>query len=242
MDIHLKDLLIGVVALCAAYIIFVALFTIYRISIASALSAKAVPFSLSGSGTGPRILVVGDSTGVGTGSASPELSVPGRLAAHLSASLLINRAKNGAKVGEVTAQFVDLPHERFDLVLIQAGGNDIIRFTGGVQLRADTQALLRKAHEHGEHVVFMSTGDVGTASIFLPPLGLLYDRRTRAAREIFIETAREENVIYVDLFKEPKDEPFSKDPKRFYAADGFHPSEEGYAIWFEQLKAKLPSL
>jgi lysophospholipase L1-like esterase len=238
----LKVVLLLVALVLAAYALFFIVCTLYRIIAAAGVSAKGQAFTTARLGPGVRVLVVGDSTGVGTGSVSPELSVAGRLAQYLGVSELVNLSQNGAKMAAVSEQLQTLPaSDHFDLVLIQAGGNDIIRLTELDQLKKDTENLLRTAHERGTRVVFMSTGDVGTAPIFLPPLATLYDRRTRAARAIFMDVAEQEHVTYVDLFKEPKDEPFSKDPKRFYAPDGLHPTGDGYGIWFEQLKAKLPA-
>jgi len=233
--------LIGLLIL--AYGIFFVGFFLYKVSLGRNILLTAVPFTAVSDSASLRVLVVGDSTGVGTGVADPKDSVAGRLAGYLGDITLTNVSRNGAKMEEVASQLRVFSEEKtFDLILIQAGGNDILQFTNISRLRKHTGEVLREAQIRGKHVVFMSTGDVGTAPLFLPPVSLLYDRRTRAAREVFIEAAREANVTYVDLFKEPKDEPFSKDPKRFYSADGLHPSGEGYALWFEQLKAALPAL
>lgn len=226
-----------------AYALFFVVLLVYKISVGRGIGLRSSAFTSNPKDANLQVLVIGDSTGVGTGSASPKLSVAGRLSEHLGSAALLNTSRNGAKMEVLLEQLERFPPERtFDLILIQAGGNDILQFTPLTKLREDTQSVLQKAEARGKNVIFMSTGDVGTAPLFLPPLSLLYDRRTRVVREIFIEIAKQEGVTYVDLFKEPKDEPFTKDPKRFYAADGLHPSADGYGLWFEELKAKLPAL
>jgi lysophospholipase L1-like esterase len=50
----------------------------------------------------------------------------------------------------------------------------------------------------------------------------------------------EMGVIFVDLFRDPHNDPFVKEPKRYYCPDGLHPSGEGYGIWFATLMAQVP--
>lgn len=231
--------LVAAVAL-GLYIMATALLMLVRLYASGSLVRLSAPYVTSNKGNGPSILVVGDSTGVGTGAARPEDSVAGRLAEALEASSVVNLAVNGAKIKDAVVQLQSLPAESaFDLVLIQAGGNDVLRFTSKVQLQQDTESALREAKLRGKRVVAMSSGNVGLAPLFFWPLSFVYDRQTRAAREIFkAETARQ-GVSYVDLFKEKKDEPFSADPKRYYAKDFLHPSSEGYRLWFEELQSVL---
>ena len=42
-------------------------------------------------------------------------------------------------------------------------------------------------------------------------------------------------VTFVDLFRDPDEDPFVKEPHRYYCADGLHPSGEGYGLWFAAL-------
>ena len=61
------------------------------------LADAAVAFERDGNAHAPRVLVVGDSTGVGTGAARPEDSIAGRLADAYPDVTIVNRARNGAK-------------------------------------------------------------------------------------------------------------------------------------------------
>jgi len=86
----------------------------------------------------------------------------------------------------------------------------------------------------------MTSGDVGLVPIFAWPLSAFFDWRTRAVRAVFIEEiGKHKSAAYVDLFREAADEPFNTDVPRYYAADRFHPSGQGYALWFAQLQKVL---
>ena len=73
---------------------------------------------------------------------------------------------------------------------------------------------------------------------------------TRAAVRTFAynepHTMIETNIrtVYIDLYNGP--DPFSRDPKKYYGADSFHPSQYGYEVWFDQMKdavvARWPEL
>ena len=51
-------------------------------------------------------------------------------------------------------------------------------------------------------------------------------------------------AAYVDLYRERADDPFAQDPQRLIAADHLHPSDAGYAVWFDEIErqALLPQL
>jgi lysophospholipase L1-like esterase len=55
-----------------------------------------------------------------------------------------------------------------------------------------------------------------------------------------LRVTTELDVILVDLFKDPTDDPFVQEPHRYYCPDGLHPSGEGYALWFATLVAQVP--
>jgi lysophospholipase L1-like esterase len=82
----------------------------------------------------------------------------------------------------------------------------------------------------------MSTGNVGLAPVFFPPVNWIYSWRTRKVRAIFMAVSWREKIEYIDLFKERDKDPFLRDSATFYAADTLHPGSEGYRLWYEELK------
>jgi hypothetical protein len=108
----------------------------------------------------PTVLVVGDSTGVGTGATTPAASIAGLLGAAFPHVSVVNLAVNGARTLDVIMQLAGAAPGRYDLVLVHAGGNDVLRRTPFARARsagrcADApraQALVqRRRYDHPEH-------------------------------------------------------------------------------------------
>ncbi|MCX5838594.1 MAG: GDSL-type esterase/lipase family protein [Deltaproteobacteria bacterium] len=200
------------------------------------LAKASVPFEVRVKEANRRVLVIGDSTGVGTGASDSADSVAGRIARDYPGTEIVNRAQNGAMVGDIPQQLKDFRNGEFDLVFLQVGGNDIIRFTDLDRLNDSITQVLRLAGHKGGKVIFMSTGNVGLAPVFFPPVNWIYTWRTRKVRTIFMAVSHREMIEYIDLFKESDKDPFLRDAAIFYAADTLHPGSEGYRLWYEELQ------
>lgn len=227
--------------LCIAALLAVA-FEAYRIYLAK---ERAVPVLASARAFeraegSVRILVAGDSTGVGTG-AAPELSIAGRLASAYPDASVKNISENGLKIAGLLEKLRALPESKYDLILLQIGGNDILGFTSVSDARRDLRLVFEEAKKRGKKIVFMSTGDVGNAPAFGPLLSLAFTLKTKEMRNMFMEESAGAGVTYVDLFVPRNDDPFAKEPLRYHAADGLHPTGEGYGLWFEKLLPALKS-
>ena len=188
-----------------------------------------------------RLLIVGDSTAVGTGASASDASVAGLLAREFPRLLIDNRARDGAKFGEVLAQLAG--NERFDMVLIQAGGNDVIRLRDLAGLRSDVDRVTHRARQRAALVVLMPAGNVGNAPFFFAPLSWLMTWRSRRLHAFVREAAFNHAALYVNLFHERDEDPFVQRPE-LNADDGLHPSDAGYRLWFGELlaQAALPRL
>jgi lysophospholipase L1-like esterase len=184
------------------------------------------------------LLIVGDSTAVGTGASQPAESVAGRIGRAFPQVAIVNRGRDGAKTAAVSRQLGNPRDASFDAILIQVGGNDILRFTGVSRLREDLQALLGSAKAQAGLVVMMSTGDVGRAPAFPWPVDKYYSWKSKRVRQMILSLVAAEGVEYIDLYNPRPDNPFYRDPKRFYAHDGLHPSGQGYGLWYDKLIAE----
>ncbi|MFA7286828.1 MAG: GDSL-type esterase/lipase family protein [Patescibacteria group bacterium] len=216
--------------------------TMRYIRIGRAIEQKTIPFSRSVESPQLRILVIGDSSAVGVGAGAPEESVAGRLGAFYPDAEIVNDGVSGARTAELIPRLAARAGQHFDLVLLQIGGNDIVRLTDVDELAKSIEGVLDGAVAISDHVVLVSCGNVGTAKLFPPGVRAIHERRTRVVRELFMRTANEKRVPYIDLFREAYADPFAREPKRFYAADWFHPSGEGYGDWFGFIERALPDL
>jgi len=204
--------------------------TAWRFAEARELARESEPYQRELPDTGARVLVVGDSTGVGTGATSSGESVAGRLAAGYPNVAIENRSRDGARFADVRAQ-LDAATGPYAMVLVQAGGNDVLRLTGDDRLALDVDAALARARRLAPTVVVMPPGNVGIAPFFWPPISWWMSGRARTMHAIVRDAALRRGSTYVGLYHEREDDPFARDPKRMYAADGLHPSGDGYAQW-----------
>lgn len=187
-------------------------------------------------GSGVRILIAGDSTGYGTGARDAKDSVAGRLGQKFPDATIHNISENGYVLREVAES---LPESTYDIVVLQAGGNDILNLHSGKQMREDALALLSGAKEIGREVYFMSTGDVGNAPGLGPIASTVLSQRTRVAHGIFTQVSTETGVTFIDLYQGEANVLFVQDPKRYHSDDNLHPSGEGYGVWFEALVKEM---
>jgi lysophospholipase L1-like esterase len=209
--------------------------TTWRLAQARELAQQSVPFEQHPPNAALRLLVVGDSTAVGTGAGAARASVAGRLASDYPHLWIENRAQDGATFAGVAEQLERAG--RFDIVLLLAGGNDVIRLRAPQDLSGDVGRALALARERADQVIVMPAGNVGNAPFFFPPLSWEMTRRSRALHRIVREAAARHGATYVDLFRERDDDPFVRQPG-LNARDGVHPSEAGYRYWYATLMSQ----
>jgi lysophospholipase L1-like esterase len=212
---------------------------VQKIIISRKIAAKSEPYVQSNPKSKFKVLFIGDSTAVGTGAQMPIDSVAGRLGSRFPQISIENIGKNGDKIEDLIPKLKNLSGGQYNLIIIQAGGNNILQFTNVKKFERDLEVVIDLAKEKGDAVALITTGNVGLAPFFPRPIGYLYSQRTKKIRSIAQNLAKNEGVIYVDLFEQREKDPFAKDPEKYHAADMLHPSSEGYRIWFERLMEEL---
>ena len=213
----------------------------WRIAQAATLARASEPLQQAPLQARMRLLLVGDSTAVGTGASSARTSLAGLIAQAYPALAIENRAQDGARFADVEAQLAGDGH--FDLVLVQAGGNDVIRLVGDDRLQADIERVVTRARRLADSVVLMPAGNVGNAPFFFEPVSWWMTRRSRQLHALVRAAAARHAALYVNLFRERADDPFAHQ-RALHAVDGLHPSDAGYRLWFDALttQADLPRL
>lgn len=178
------------------------------------------------------LLVLGDSTAVGVGSPS-EGTVAARLAEYLHASVE-NYAVSGAVTSDLDAQMTHTKRDKYDLILLQIGANDVIGFRSLDAAASQLDLALQKLRLKSDRVMILTAGDIGTAPIFPRPVGWVMSYRTRELRERFIKVCATRGATYVDIYIRP--DPFLGNEERYHAKDGLHLNAEGYQYWFSVVK------
>jgi lysophospholipase L1-like esterase len=233
-------ILIGVAA--AAALLVLGGCAASRISTAAQLARDSEPFQHNPPNATLRLLIVGDSTGVGTGASAPQNSLAGLLAQAFPRLAIDNLAQDGATFEGVVEQ-LQRDTVRYDAVLIQAGGNDVIRLRSDNAMRADIERAIALAAGRADHVLVMPAGNVGNAPFFFPPVSSLMSTRAARLHGHVKAAAQQHGAAYINLFKDAANDPFANNPG-LHAADGLHPSDAGYRVWFDEImrQAGLPAL
>jgi lysophospholipase L1-like esterase len=184
-------------------------------------------------GTSLRLAMLGDSGAAGLGAESAHGTAGGRLAAELAAAshrqvLLTNVALVGAQSSDLAVQVERALAVRPHVAVIMIGANDVthlVRPQKSVRLLGDAVHRLR---ESGTQVVVGTCPDLGTVRPISSPLRQVVGRMSRelaAAQSISVSEAGGRPVPLAEILGGL----FGTAPERFFSADRFHPSAEGYA-------------
>jgi lysophospholipase L1-like esterase len=211
---------------------------VWRLRQSADLARQSEPFEASPPGAVASLLVVGDSTAVGTGASSPAHSVAGLIAQAHPRLKITNRAKDGAKFADIAGQLDALGAERFDAILVLGGGNDVIRLTRYPVLEQDVARAAALARTRANLVVIMPCGNVGSAPFFFAPLSWWMTKRSQALHGFVREAAQDNSALFVNLYKDKTEDPFALRPDELNAKDGLHPSDAGYRLWYDELNAQ----
>ncbi len=230
---HITLILLFTVLTFFAYYFFKIMATV---KVSRTLIGESTPFVIESVDMSKTMLVLGDSTAAGVGATSGETSVPGLVAREIKATSVENYAYSGALIDDIPAELAKAKRAEYDLILVQVGANDIIRFhdaNNSAALLADELKMLPK---HSKLVVIVA-GNVGGASAIPWFLKAYYTNLTVQYHSSFAKAIAAIGGNYVDLFTDPHVDPIVLQPKKYLAADGFHPSSLGYMLWFEKMKA-----
>jgi lysophospholipase L1-like esterase len=176
-------------------------------------------------GTPPalRLVVIGDSTAVGTGVTSLEEALPGALARQLSRGRAVEWrvfGNSGDTSGEVLAGFgAEIDRSAADIAVLLVGWNDARKLRSGRTFGRDLDTLLTRiaAASPAARIVVVAPPLFGRFAVLPQPLrwalGAQADGLARVARRV---TARRGADLATGF------------DGRSVASDGFHPDARGY--------------
>lgn len=188
----------------------------------------------------PTLLVLGDSTGYGTGATNGRFTVPGRIGVDYRISIK-NRSVNGRTIGELVADTESFVG-RYEVILLMIGANDILQKRDPETVEAELRTLVERLSSNTDHLLMISSGNVGGAVRYNETESEEYTELTRKFRAAYMAVGETTPLTYVDLFTEPEDDLFVLEPETYTALDGLHPSNLGYELWYNKLKPILNPL
>lgn len=203
-----------------------------------------IPRDVQTVGHGPalRYAIMGDSTTVAQG-AQYSQGYAVATAAYLGKTHTvrwINVGISGARAGDVAGtQLAQVRAFKPDIVLVAVGANDVTHLTPIGSVHASLSATIATLQRDNPKVRIVLTGspDMGSVPRFGPVARWLAGKRTSALNSMVAGLARDKHVAFAPIAAKTGDT-FRRHPELF-AADKFHPTAAGYALWTPVLTQAL---
>lgn len=236
-------ILSSIIAKAIGCIVFVAALFVLAQAVTIRLNAGKVshalePFQKTNPQAKYKVLFLGDSTAVGTGASSNLYSTSGWFSQDFPDAAIDNYSRNGLRLAGLNEILSRLDGRHYDLTVMQIGCNDIIYMTPLAKIKTRAGEAVRLAKNISENVIILHCGDLGKSELFLWPLKELYRWRSMKVRDMY-RANEDARVSYVDIIEMEKS---VKDIQATYSADHLHLNDEGYHIWYQFIKTKLPKL
>lgn len=209
--------------------------------LAACSSENGSPIRSEGESTmksGPIVYVaLGDSTGAGVGARNGGYVARlfKRLLDQRPGSELLNLCVSGATTDDVVrAQLQRGVAKSPDLVTVGIGINDIGHGFTIDQFAKNYEEILKTLQDKTQApIVIMNIPDISSAPRIPGAMRLEYQRQIERFNERLEEIARRHEVTIVDLQRSSRRD-LPSHPE-YFSSDGFHPSDEGYETWAEQM-------
>jgi acyl-CoA thioesterase I len=181
-----------------------------------------------------RYVALGDSTVEGIGASTPEQNYVSRtlrrLQPHYPRATLLNLGVGGATSADVlVAQLDRAIAEHPELVTLSIGPNDLTREIGVEIYEAHLQQIVDRLIAETDAVLVVTLlPDLALAPTFTPEEAEVVGERTLRFNEAIQRVVAGKDVELVDLYARSQAEGARPE---LIAEDGYHPSDEGYALW-----------
>ena len=195
---------------------------------------------IQGQGKALSILIVGDSAAAGVGVTSQKDALTGVILSALSPDYTVTwklQAKTGDTTSKVTRALDEIKAEHYDVVVTSVGVNDVTKLMPADVWIKKQQKFYHSIEQKFSPNLIIAAG-VPPMHMFpaLPnPLAWLFGQYAKKMNQQlaqFIQKKTNMDWIEYDLEQYKK---LNLD----MAKDGFHPSKEVYALWGQQVAAKI---
>jgi lysophospholipase L1-like esterase len=196
-----------------------------------------------GSGRDVRLLAIGDSIVAGVGARLLSRALVGQTALSLSERSEVRVQWQAiGKTGITSGRFIEthldrLPRQAPDYVIVSLGVNDVTSLSTVGRWRRNLRTLFDAlADRYPETlVVFAGMPPLSGFPLLPQPLRAWVGMRGRVFDRASVEVARDYDLVeHVPL-------EFETDPAAF-ADDGFHPNEDSYAVYGDEMAAAISRL
>jgi len=238
----MKTIFLIILALLVIYILFQA-FRINQLRLVGhELVEATTPYQQTPDSPTKRILIIGDSLQAGVGASSPETSMAGLLGSKFPNWQITNLAQSGDETGDALKKLQNFKESDFDLAIVQIGANDIFHRVDLQTATNNLKKVLKITKEKSTQVLFVTSGSIGYAPLFPLPLDYYFTNRSREFIPAFLTVAEDLGVETLNNYRAREEDLFEESPEKYYAADKFHLSDQGYLVWHERLIDKLSTI
>ena len=186
-----------------------------------------------GEGSRITLLIVGDSAAAGVGAGTQYQALSGRLVTALGTSYQVSwklLAQTGDASSHVLARLEREINEKFDVVVISVGVNDVTARTSSKEwlnnLKRMTEIL--KSKFHARHIILSAVPPMHLFPALPQPLRWWLGLKAKSLNSILERMAGHDDDCSVL--------PMASSFERHYMAnDGFHPGEAAYTLWGNEL-------
>ncbi len=184
---------------------------------------------------------LGDSLTAGVGTDSYRESYPYLLAKDLAEDkniVLENFSYPGARTEDLINNLLpEAVAAKPDIVTVLIGANDVQGFVSSSQFEKNYRHILDELTRKTKAKIYLISVPSVNFALFLPPYNYFFDWRVSRFNAIIKKLAGEYNVNFIDL-NTPALESI-KAERPYYAADLFHSSPYGYALWAKIIYANI---
>jgi lysophospholipase L1-like esterase len=179
-----------------------------------------------------HLLVLGDSTAVGTGVEQMADALVGQLARRMPESVAWRAVgENGATSSDVRERHLaEAVADPADIAVVLVGWNDALRLRSAAAYAEDLTALLAALRTRNPRARLVVVGPpvFGDLAVLPQPLRFALGAHARGLARVAVRVAHEQGALFVPGFD-----------GRSVASDGFHPDATGYATLAERVHAAL---
>lgn len=221
-----------------------ALYSWYRV-ISVAKSANLVEFNqpetILGSGVELRYIAAGDSTASGVGASTFEKSYTYQLAqywAQTNAVSYKNIGKTGTRTNDVlSAQLQQIIDFNPDVITLSIGANDRTHLKTNKQIMANYKSIIGQILEKTSATLYITDAPNFTNAKLLPQPYIFYMEQQTKRLNPEIKKLESDRVKIVNIHDFGWDT--YPDLSVTFAADNFHPNDEGYNNWTNAFLSKI---
>ena len=180
-------------------------------------------------------VALGDSLTAGVGATAEDKTYPYRLAKLLTEKqnaqvTVVNLGWPGATAEDVLKiQVPQAAQFHPDIITIAIGVNDMHNQVPLKFFQNTMSGIADKLAGTAKHLNVINVPYLGSGSVFLPPYRLYFAWQTKRYNSAINHALAGRQVKHIDLYSLTREKEFT-DPL-YYAADNFHPSDEGYDLW-----------